>query len=61
MVANEPNKIALPDDPEKVAALEEAGFNLTRNSAGLVTELVIATETSVADVLPNLEGVPNVT
>ena len=57
----EPNGFALPDDPEKVAALEEAGFTLTRNAAGFVTEIVIATETSIADVLPNLEGVPNVT
>ena len=61
MVATEPNGFALPDDPEKVAALEEAGFTLTRNAAGFVTEIVIATETSIADVLPNLEGVPNVT
>ena len=61
MVASEPNGFALPDDPEKVAALEEAGFTLTRNAAGFVTEIVIATETSIADVLPNLEGVPNVT
>ncbi len=61
MVSQAPSSFSLPDVPEQVAALEAAGFALTKNEAGLVTELVIATETSIAEVLPNLEGVPNVT
>ena len=61
MIATAPGGLTLPDDAEKVAALEEAGFALTKGTNGLVTEIVIATETSIADALPNLEGVPNVT
>ena len=48
-----------PDDPDKIAALEAAGFTLTRNSDGLVTELSIVSDEPITEALPNLNGVPN--
>ncbi|MDA7865074.1 hypothetical protein N9B24_03000, partial [bacterium] len=39
-----PSQMQLPEDAEKVAALEAAGFTLTRDSRGLVTELTIVSD-----------------
>ena len=47
------------DDAEKVAALEAAGFSLTRNSAGRVTEISVVSDEPISDALANLSGVPN--
>lgn len=53
---------ATPDNPEDVAALEEAGFILTKNDAGNVVEFSIANQKGgIAEALPHLKGVPNTT
>jgi Leucine-rich repeat (LRR) protein len=50
----------IPDDPQAVAALEEAGFLLNKNSQGVVTELSVSTGEDISSTLKNLSGVPNV-
>ena len=54
-----PNAPLPEDDPAKVAALEKAGFSLTRNADGIVTAISIVSDESISDSLPNLSGVPN--
>ena len=47
------------DDPESIAALKEIGALVSENSAGLVTQLSLATDEEIVEVLPHLAGLPN--
>lgn len=53
--------VATPDDPKAIAALEAAGCRLTKNAAGLVTEISVSADTDFSKTLKHLAGTPNIT
>ena len=63
--SSDPGKAAgvkiTPDDEAAVAALEKSGCSLTKNAAGLVTEIAVSSDTDFSEPLKYLAGVPNIT
>lgn len=51
---------AVPDDVDKVAALEAGGFQFKKDSAGVVRSGAFFTNEPPGDLLQNLVGVPNI-
>ncbi len=59
--ATSPKVVGAADDPAAVAALEQAGCSLKKNSDGLVTEIAVSADVDFSETLKNLSGIPNVT